>query len=262
MDVELIKNDKKNMKFSFLMSKSTPAFANALRRTIIDNTPVMAIEDVEFRKNSSALYDEIIAHRLGLISLKTDLQTYNMISDCTCNGEGCAKCTVKLTLKAKGEKGTYIVYADELKSKDPKIVPVFPKTPIVKLLKNQELELEATAILGIGRDHMKFSPGMAYYSYEPKITVNNKSAELEKFKAKYPPQIFDKKGAIDEKKITELNLVDAVAGVNDNIVKVEFNSENFIFTVESWGQLEARDIVLIAAERLEKDVDKFIEKLG
>ena len=56
------------------MKDTTPSFANTLRRVVTEDVPTMAIEDVEFRKNNSILYDEIISHRLGLIPLTTDLK--------------------------------------------------------------------------------------------------------------------------------------------------------------------------------------------
>jgi DNA-directed RNA polymerase subunit D len=90
-DITVLENDKKNGTVTFLLKKTTPAFANALRRVIIDYVPTMAIEDIEFSKNSSILYDEIIAHRLGLTPIKTDLKSYNLISDCKCKGETKAK---------------------------------------------------------------------------------------------------------------------------------------------------------------------------
>ena len=112
----------------------------------------------------------MIAHRLGLLSLTTDLKSYNLTKKCKCKGEGCARCQLKLTLKAKGPA---TVYASEIKSKDAAVKPVFPKTPIVKLLKGQDLELEATAVLGTGKEHMKWSPGLVYYKYKPSIEIGN-----------------------------------------------------------------------------------------
>ena len=56
---------------------------------MIDEVPTMAIEDVEFRKNNSILYDEMLAHRLGLVVLKTDLKSYDLLEECTCKGKGC-----------------------------------------------------------------------------------------------------------------------------------------------------------------------------
>ena len=53
MEVTLLDQDKGGNAVSFLVKNTTPAFANALRRTVIEDVPTMAIEDVEFRKNSS-----------------------------------------------------------------------------------------------------------------------------------------------------------------------------------------------------------------
>src|SRR3989338_7641852 len=138
INIETIESEPKNNKLAFMLKGANAAFANALRRAVLEEVPTMAIEDIEFRKNSSVLYDEIIAHRMGLIPLTTDLETYNLPSDCKCKGEGCASCQVKLTLDVEGPA---TVYASDLKSKDPKVKPVFPGMPINKLLKGQKLEL-------------------------------------------------------------------------------------------------------------------------
>src|SRR4030065_2948598 len=99
MKVEII--EKKDNEIVAVAEGITPAFLNALRRTSMYEVPTLAIEDVLFAKNSSALYDEIIAHRLGLIPLKTDLKSYTLPEECTCKGKLCAKCSIKLTLAVK-----------------------------------------------------------------------------------------------------------------------------------------------------------------
>ena len=90
--------------------------------------------------------------------------------------------------------------------------------------------------------------------------INNKSPDLEKYKDMYPPQIFNKKGEIEETLILENNLVDAVAHVNDNIVKVEYNDTEYVFHVESWGQLSIKEIVSQALNIFDSKLDE-IEKL-
>ncbi|PIN75424.1 DNA-directed RNA polymerase subunit D [Candidatus Woesearchaeota archaeon CG10_big_fil_rev_8_21_14_0_10_37_12] len=252
--IKLLDKDKKSGRVTFLLDDSTPAFANALRRTIMESVPTMAIEEVEFKKNSGVLYDEMLAHRLGLVPLSTDLKGYDMKKP---EDEFNAKNSVKLVLKAKGP---CTVYADELQSKDPKIKPAVPKIPIVKLLKGQELELEATAILGTGKEHVKFTPGLAWFTYKASSKVNNAHKDFDKFKDKFPPQAF-KDGKLDAKKIEELNLFDACDGINDEIVKVEYDNTKFIVNIEPWGQLSAQDIVAVAADHLTELLDEFAGKL-
>ena len=252
VDIELLDQDKKQGTMALAVKDSNPVFVNTLRRTVIDNVPTMAIEEVEFASNGSILYDEIIAHRLGLIPLSTDLKTYELREECKCKGEGCARCTVQLSLKAKGP---CIVKAGDLQSKDPKVVPVYPEIPIVKLLKNQELEILATAQLGFGKEHAKWVPGNVWYTYKPSISVNNSSKEMDNYKDKYPPQIFDKNGKIDKKLITEPETIDACDGICDDIIKVEYDNTAFIFYVESYGQLSCKDIILKALERLDAKLD-------
>lgn len=143
------------------MKDTTDWYTNTLRRLMITEVPIIAIEQVEISKNDSVLYDEIVAHRLGLIPLTTDLSSYVMpTQEEVDTGEYLAQSSCKLTLEAKGP---CIVYAKDLKSADPKVKPVHPETPIVKLLENQELILVATAVMGKGRVHAKWSAGHAHY---------------------------------------------------------------------------------------------------
>lgn len=258
MDVELLQKSKDKLKMSFVVRGISPAYANALRRILMHEVPTLAIEDVEFSKNSSILYDERIAHRLGLLPLLTDLKSYEMKKDCKCEGKGCARCQVSISLKAKGP---CMVTAAALKPKDPKIKPAYPEMPIVQLLKGQELEFEATAELGVGKEHAKWSPCLVWYTFEPDVKVNNNSSLFDEYKNKYPAAAFDKSGKLDKKLIMEHHLVDACAGVCDEVVQVTYNNNNFIFNIESWGQLDCMELVEAAIEHFNKTLADFEEKI-
>ncbi len=253
MKLQKITSTKEKLVFEIEGVK--PAFVNSLRRTILSEVPTMAIEDVEFKKNDSALYDEMLALRLGLLALTTDLKSYEFPK--TESDKDSAKCRVKLSLAEKGPK---LVLAGDLKSQDPAIKPVHPKTPIVKLIEGQELEFVATAVLGRGKEHAKWSPGHVYYMNKATITVNNKHEMFDSFKSKYPPEIF-KDGKIDKSKINTNTLIDAVDGVNDEIVKVEYQPDAFVVTVEAWGQLSPQEMVTQAMKHMKELSSDFVSAI-
>jgi len=211
MKITKIKSKGNNTKF--VLDKSTFGFANSLRRAIMFEVPTLAIEDVYFVDNSSALYDEIIAHRLGLIPLTTDLKTYKLPDQCTCKGKGCARCEIKLTLRAKGPK---MIYAKDLVTTDKHVKPVYPEMLIVELLETQEIELEAVAKLGCGSDHVKWNSALAYY-------------------VKHPTKKVD---------VSKLENYDVWMQQN----KDSGEDDKFIFVIEPWGQLSAKDIMKEAAK--------------
>ncbi len=154
---------KNNEKIEFEIDKATPAFANALRRVMMMEVPVLAIDDASFRKNNSPLFDEVIGHRLGLIPLKFKPRTLNKMGDCSCNGEGCINCQVVFVLD---KKGPCTVYSKDLKSTNPEVKPLYEKIPITKLGENQELNLEAVATMGTGKEHVKWKASNTFYSYD------------------------------------------------------------------------------------------------
>jgi len=260
MKINIIKQDKKQNKISFILENTTPAFANLIRRTIIGDVPSIAIEDVEFKYNDSILYDEMVALRLGLIPLTTDLKTYNFPEDCKCKGKGCARCSVILSLKVKGPK---TVYASDLTSKDPKIKPVFPETPIVKLLKGQKLEIIATAVLGKGKNHIKWGSGTAFYQYKPIIEVKN--CANEKVAEVCPKKVFQFKNnkiVINKDKLLDCHLCGACTDeCQDGSIKVKGDKNNLLFSVESWGQLPIKEMLTKASEIIDNRLDKLGDKL-
>ena len=78
MKLEKISEDKKNKKISLLLKGGNEVFANTIRRLIIEEVPTLAVEEVEVKDNSSALHDEMLALRLGLVPIKTDLKSYKL----------------------------------------------------------------------------------------------------------------------------------------------------------------------------------------
>lgn len=244
-------SEKTDEKMVFTLSGVTASYANTLRRLMLAEVPTMAIEEVLFTKNDSVLYDEIIAHRLGLIVLKTDIDGYKMKKTPDETGQ---HCEVRFSLSAEGPK---VVYAKDMKSSDPNTVPVYGNTIITKLAEGQHLELEAVAQLGIGKDHTKWNPGVIWYYNTPIIKINNKNKDFEAFKDKYPPQIFNDKGQIDEKLINTPQLLDACIGVNNDIVNITFDMESYVFTVESFGAIPAKEIVTRALEVFDEQIKNF-----
>ena len=257
MDVKLL--SKTEEKMSFLLKDSTPIIANTLRRYIVEHVPTLAIEEVEFKKNNSLLYDTMIAHRLGLIPIKTDLKSYNLPKIVSGKEIRDATSQVEFSLESSS---VGMVYSGKLKFKDPAVKPMSDNFPIVKLLKGQNIQCSGQAVMGRGIDHAKWSTAHVWYTYEPEITINNDSPKLEEFKEKYPRIIFDEKGRIDKNKINTPQLIDAVAGVCDTIIKVAYNPNNFVFYVESFGQLDSKEIVLTALSIFDAQLDNFLDALN
>lgn len=142
---------------------------NSIRRIIIDDVSTFAIEDVEIMKNETPLYDETLAHRLGLVPLITNLKDYNKRSKCSCGGVGCSLCEVTLTLQT--DSNGY-VYSGELKSDDPQITPVDTKIPLTKVYGEKGVEIKAKAILGEGREHAKWAPAHVYMKENDKDSID------------------------------------------------------------------------------------------
>jgi len=243
MNIKILK--KTEDKVIYHISNAELPLVNALRRLILEEVPTMAIDEVTINKNNSASYEEVIAHRMGLLPLTTDLLGYNFRNNCKCKGKGCSRCQVKLTLQAKGP---CTIFAKDLKSKDSKIKPVYPDTPITILLKGQNLELEAIATLGSGKEHAKFSPGLAYYRQFPILKIS-KDSNIKKA-AEQSKNLTARANKLEIRDISSWNDADEQICEN-NKIDIEYNNQDFIFTIESWGQLDIKKIPNLALKAFE-----------
>ena len=152
--IEVVESD--HDKIRVRMKGVQRSYANALRRLAMNYVPTMAIDEVVVLENSSVIYDEMIAHRLGLVPLKTDLSRYVLPEDCDCENElGCKKCRVLLVLDTESTK-LKTVYSGDLVSEDPEVCPTSATIPIAKLPQGRKIKLEAYAKLGRGLSHAKW----------------------------------------------------------------------------------------------------------
>lgn len=239
----------------FTIHGATPAFANALRRSMIGEVPTLAIEDIRIYDNTSVLFDEILAHRLGMIPIKTDLSQYTPRAECSCGGVGCPGCTVTFTLSAEGPK---MVTSGDLISMDPKTVPVLDNIPIIKLWEGQKVVLEATAEVNYGKEHAKWEPTLACgYKEFPVITVSEKCDGCGKCVSECPRDVLEiadgkvsirvVNGESKEKdcsmcRLCETACMDSEIG-DESAIKIDADSTRFIFVVESDGSLPVKEII-------------------
>lgn len=248
---KIIQKDKEKLIFT---SKISESLANAIRRSVLE-IPVLAIDDVEIYKNDSALYDEIIAHRLGLIPLVSE-KDMNLKEDCSCGGKGCGKCSIQLKLQAKGPG---VVYSKDLKGK---AEVVYPNIPITLLREDQELEFVATAILGKGTEHAKFVPGLVYYRNLAEIEIKNCDACKECVEV-CPLGLFSLEGKKVEVKDSWKcdfcdTCVEACKEKGNDAITIR-PSEEIIFFIESFGNMDAKDILVDAVKALKENL-KQVEK--
>jgi DNA-directed RNA polymerase subunit D len=123
-------------------------YANALRRICLNGVPIYAVESIDVLENSSVLADEGIAHRVGLIPLKTDLGA---------SKDGNENDKIMLTLDSGVSDETRTVLSGDLKSKDDSVIPTSKDIPIVTLAPGQSLKFEAYARLGKGTEHARWN---------------------------------------------------------------------------------------------------------
>jgi len=166
--IKLINKSDKKLVFSGEISST---LANAIRRNV-NEIPILAIDTLEISKNDSALYDEIISQRMGLVPLKNE--NLRLPEECDCGKEdGCGKCSTKFKVS---KKGPCVVYSSDLSPKD----SIEYKMPITILAKEQEIEFVAIARMGQGITHTKFSPGILYYKYMDDVEEGKDDTKFKK----------------------------------------------------------------------------------
>ncbi len=255
MKVNLV--GKKGNNVTFLLQGATPAFANALRRIMVSEVPTMAVDSVDFHENDSVLFDEVIAHRLGLIPISFDPDKFNLRSECKCGGKGCSMCQVVFVVD---KTGPVMVYSGDMKSSNKAVKPASPDFPIVELLKGQRIRMEATAIIGTGNEHAKWQAANASYQYYPQLVVKD-AKEAKKCIRNCPKGLIKLKAgkpslADPEKCDLCRQCLEGCPGI-----AIEGDPTRFIFRVESVSGLKPDYIISKSAEILGKKAEDFKKEL-
>ena len=259
MKVKLLEKGDKTIKFE--VKETTPAFVNAIRRSISD-VNIMAIDFVEVKKNTSTMYNETLSHRIGLIPLTFKPGSYVETEKCKCEGKGCDKCTVKLVLKATGPAN---IYASNIASTDDTVKPAEKDILITKLIAEQEIDLEATARLGNSIKHARWQAAIAGYQYFPKIKVSDGcdlcGICIKKCQKKLIEEVKGgKKVELNEPYKCDL-CNNCMKSCPKSVLTVEGDPTRIIMTVESVSGLSPKEIVISAAENLKEQLGELKEDL-
>lgn len=256
MELEL--RELKNGTIRLLLSGTTPAFVNSIRRTVLQEVPVMAIDEVEIAANDSVMADEILVHRLGQIPLHTP-EGYLLPSECDCRRGRCPNCSVDLTLELEGPT---MARAKDMESSDLEVVPVQGDAPVVRLGEGQRLELTAIARLGFGKDHASWQPAIASYKYMPTIDVDQEVREdWGECVEACPEDILEAEdGKLKVADLEKCTLCEACAEACPDAVEVEGDPSKFIFKIESTGAMSPERVAKESIEVLKDKCGQFSEK--
>jgi len=183
----------------FELTDTDISVANTLRRIMLAEVPILAIDLVEFENNTSVLVDEFIAHRLGLIPLRSiregGMNSWNYSFDCDCD-DYCPKCSAILYLDCDFDEMVrrlpsyrqdvaITITSRDLICETDQVFPVHFSSSveeqmshdkginIVKLGPGQKLKFKAIAKKGIAKEHAKWNPvATVALKYDPVLKLN------------------------------------------------------------------------------------------
>jgi len=251
MEIEVKSKDENEI--VFIVRDAEVPFINAIRRIAMMEVPKIAVEDVNIVKNDSAMFDEVLAHRLGLTPL---------ISNAEAMGGMGPDDTVSLTLN---KTGPGVVYSEDLVSTDSIIKPVYDTIPLVKLKADETVELEAVAKIGLGKEHAKWMPTtVCAYKQYPKITFNENAQEVSyELENVCPRNILKSDRRSKKLKILDIencSMCKSCMRADENdYIDIGHEENVFIFTIETDGSMLPEEVLLKACDVLSDKAEKFIE---
>ncbi len=269
MSLTILEQEERYIRFK--ITGITPSQANALRRTLVSDIPKLAIDKVTFHHgqirdeqgneydSSLPLFDEIVAHRLSLIPVKSDLKM-NFRDECTCGGKGCSLCTATFSINKLGP--ATLSSGDLISLSGTVSKPADPDIPIVKLGPKQGVLVSAEAILGTAAQHAKWqaTSGVSY-KYSRTFTLLKKSSvDFGKIKAACPQNVVSENATSIV--FSDDNRCSAITPLFENSeVKIEEDPTSFIFQFETDGSLSAVEVLEFALKRIPQRLNKLLESL-
>ena len=306
MKTEIVEGWPQGHEIRILISETNASQVNAIRRALIADVPKLAITRVDFSQgvtqdnkgevveSVNVLPDEVLAHRLAMIPIPTNLEAPLYAPDECPNckdvierDRGCPLCQVLYTLSARGpsadsEEEYKTVYAGDITTiSDPfyDIRDEHKSIPLTVLAKGQFLEFYAFAVVGRGRDHAKWSPVAAVGFRPHRIAVLNKPKKASVLfdlgltttdGTAINAKLFGK-----DKKLTDVNhvmdLEKALHQVGegtgreaafDDAITLEPVEGSYVFSYETDGSLDPKVAFNAALEELKNRFNNLSEELA
>jgi len=244
-EVEFVERGDRDARF--LVRNITPAFANGIRRAMVADVPTFSVDELRVVENSSVMFDEQIALRLGLVPLTTPLDDFEV-------GD-----TVTLSLDVQGPERegtmeTVTAYSGDIVSSDALVEPADENIPIIDLKPGQRLELEADAVLDRGREHAKHQGGVAVgYRHLQTVEVVGDRGEFEEEEPQILRGVIEDDGELVPTDEFDNDLTNRYPGKELEVHDVE---NAFVFDVETDGSLTVDELVLRAVDSLRGRADE------
>ena len=276
--------EESDEKIRILLTDTDRSFVNSIRRSLISDTPKMAIDTVRFElgtiemddevwETNGPIPDEMIAQRLAMLPIPTRHDEFYFQDSCPNCSElvvedrGCPLCTMLFTCKSFGsEEGRMVTAGDMnfLGEERLSIPEKYHTIPITKLFRGQMIEFYATAVMGRGRDHAKWSPvcGIAFTPrYVGVINIMSRAKVLWDLGLTITAKDFDSKkvGARLEDIDKVAQLIDDLHHVGEgteesrkfkDAITLEEVPREFILSFETDGSMTARVAFEKAIEEL------------
>ncbi len=269
MTLTILENEDNFIRFK--ITGLTPSQANALRRTILSDVPKLAIDKVIFHHgqirdeqgneydSSLPLFDEVVAQRLSMIPLKSDLKM-NFRDQCTCGGAGCSLCTATFSINKLGP--ATLLSGDLISVSGTISKPTDLDIPIVKLGPKQAILVSAEAIMGTAATHSKWqvATGVSYKYSRKFIVPKDSSVDFEMIKKSCPHSVVSENASsitfTDDSPCTSLTPLFEIKDV-----KIEEDNSTYIFQFETDGSLTALEVLDYALKRIPQRLNTLLESL-
>ncbi|MBN1941379.1 MAG: DNA-directed RNA polymerase subunit D [Candidatus Diapherotrites archaeon] len=251
MAVSIKKISEKEPIEKYLIKGASIEIMNAIRRSILEDVPCLAIEEVSIYQNDSVMFDEFLAHRLGMLPIKSDAKGYK-------KGD-----KLKFVLE---KDGPGMVYSKDIKSTDPKVEIVDKKIPIVKLAKDQTIKLEMDAVMHSGKEHAKWQPAVIGYQEVANIIFSKDCDACEECVKACPKNVLEMKAG---KVVLTDSLGCILCGAckdacEKKAVKIDVEPKTFVLSIETQGILDSKECLLGAINSLReksKEFEKLLKKV-
>ena len=256
------------------------SFINSIRRSLVSMVPCLAIHEVDFHMGSlgayvdeetgeekeyesiSAMFNEIVAHRIGMLPIPTDEKTLEAFADSI--GDDSKQPDIMYSLH---KQGPCTVYSGDLEPVNGDASLVIPETsvPIVKLAEGQAILVYAKAKIGTAKQHAKWQTVVAPRFYQaPTLTVTPGKGSKTVIET-VGKEHFKKKGknqVIEDPVVAHKAIKKTESLWNDedakNAMTITRNKTHFILEFETTGAMEAKVALQQALKSLDSHCKDFM----